>query len=97
MPTIATPLEERFGSRRAYTLVEVLMVITIVGILAALLVVAAGRAVTFARQVRVTTEINMLDLALESYKLDKAAGFPPDFGTLANNQSGWSQRQARIM
>jgi len=88
----------RFAGRRAgYTLVEVLMVITIIGILAALLVVAAQRAMVYARQARLSTEISMLELALQSYQLDKGGGFPPDFGTLANNQPGWSQRQAKIM
>jgi prepilin-type N-terminal cleavage/methylation domain-containing protein len=84
------------GRRAGYTLVEVLMVITIIGILAALLVVAAQRAMVYARQARLSTELSLLDLALQSYKFDKG-GYPPDFGTLANNQPGWSQRQAKFM
>jgi type II secretory pathway pseudopilin PulG len=78
-------------------LIEVLMVIVIIGILAALLVAAVQRAVAYARQARVATEVEMLNLAVQSYKLEKGGGCPPDFGTLANNQPGWSQRQARIM
>ncbi|HEV3021320.1 MAG TPA: prepilin-type N-terminal cleavage/methylation domain-containing protein [Pirellulales bacterium] len=92
----ATQVKTRRRSLPAYTLVEVLVAIAIIGILAALLVVAVQRVMAYARQARLSAEVSMLELALESYKHDKA-GYPPDFGTLANNQPGWSQRQAKIM
>ena len=52
--------------RRAFTLVEMLVVITIIGILASLATVAAYKALEAAKRARITAEIANLDAAAES-------------------------------
>jgi type II secretory pathway pseudopilin PulG len=59
--------------------VELLMVILIIGILAALLVVAAQSAVRKANQTRVVLEMGSLENALQAYK-SQANSLPPDCG-----------------
>lgn len=67
----------RNGARRGFTLVEMLVVVTIIGILAALLSTAIAGAMTSAREARVLSEITGLDTALTNYASD--FGVPPDF------------------
>ena len=64
--------------RKAFTLVELLVVITIIGILAALLTVAVGAAIRWARTAAIRWELNQLSMALEEYK-NKYGEYPPDF------------------
>ena len=54
--------------RAAFTLVELLVVITIIGILAALITVAAVGALKKAQETRIKTEINEISNALTEYK-----------------------------
>lgn len=64
--------------RDAFTLVEMLMVITIIGILAGLLLVAVRGVQKAARGTATKTEISQLDMALENYRTEYGE-FPPDF------------------
>jgi len=64
--------------RRSFTLVEMLVVIAIIGILAAILVPTLYRVVIKARQNVIAQELNQLHLAIESYK-QKFGDYPPDF------------------
>ena len=65
-------------NRRAFTLVEMLTVIIIIGILASLMLVAFGAARTRARVMTIKTEISQLDTALENYR-QQYGEYPPDF------------------
>lgn len=63
-------------SRAGFTLVELLVVITVIGILVALLVPAIGSAVRNARNAQTTSEINSLGQALEAFKT-QFQDYPP--------------------
>ncbi len=63
-------------SRDGFSLVEMLVVIAILGILAALILPAVWRAVVRARETRIILEVNQLDMALESYRQNRGA-YPP--------------------
>ncbi|MGQ9576010.1 MAG: type II secretion system protein [Thermoguttaceae bacterium] len=64
--------------RQAFTLVELLTVIVIIGILAGLVTAVAIRARAKAKEAAVRTEIAQLETALEAYKF-KYGEYPPDF------------------
>ncbi len=66
------------GPRRAFTLIEMLAVIVIIGILSGLITAAAMRARTTAKNAVIVTELNQLDMALKAYK-EKCGSYPPDF------------------
>src|SRR6478735_2857624 len=68
-----------FTTASGFTLVEMLVVITIIGILAALLLPAVNRAIISARNASIAIEVNQLATAIESYKQDKG-DYPPNFG-----------------
>ncbi|HEY4232026.1 MAG TPA: type II secretion system protein, partial [Lacipirellulaceae bacterium] len=63
--------------RAGFTLVELLVVITIIGILAALITVAAAGALKRAHQAQIKTEMNQIDMAFQTYK-DKFGSYPPN-------------------
>lgn len=81
------------------------MVIAIIGMLVALVSVAAVRAIGTARNTQITMEISLLDSAMQTYKNDTAGAYPPDCSLLttpANNPSGpttqdVTNRQNRIV
>jgi type II secretion system protein G len=64
--------------RRGFTLVEMLVVIAIIAILAALLLPAVMMAIRTARNTAIGLEIKQLDTALEAYRLEKG-DYPPNF------------------
>jgi general secretion pathway protein G len=70
--------------RGGFTLVELLVVILIIAMLAALLTSAVWRAQIAARNARITSEINNLDMAIKSYR-DRNGEFFPDFALLSAN------------
>lgn len=68
----------RDAPRLAFTLVEMLVVITIIGILASLATVAAYKALEAAKRARITAEIANLDGAMKAYK-EKYGDYPPSY------------------
>ncbi len=72
------------GHRPGFTLVELLVVITILGVLVALLVPVIWSAVRTANNTRVGSEINTLASALEQFKL-KYGDYPPSRIILKEN------------
>jgi prepilin-type N-terminal cleavage/methylation domain-containing protein len=79
------------SARSAFTLVELLLVIVIIGMLMALLTAGVVRAIGTGRNAQITTEISLLDSAMQTYKNDSGGAYPPDFSLLttpANNASG---------
>jgi len=72
------------GVRLGFTLVELLVVITIIGILASLITVAAVGALKRARETEIKTEIDQLDGAFVEYK-NRYTAFPPNCQTDGNS------------
>jgi prepilin-type N-terminal cleavage/methylation domain-containing protein len=67
------------ATRRAFTLVELLVVIAIIGVLAALLVVAANVARRTAMQAAMRAEVNQINDAFTAYGNDISGGsYPPN-------------------
>jgi len=64
-------------TRRAFTLVELLVVITIIGILVALVTVAVAGAMKVAKRARIGWEMSQIVMALEHYKAEFGE-YPPD-------------------
>ncbi|PQO27402.1 hypothetical protein C5Y96_17845 [Blastopirellula marina] len=67
---------------RGFTLVELLVVITIIGILAGLALVGVRAAVTTAQSTAMKVEVNNIATALDLYKQNNGA-YPPDGNTVA--------------
>lgn len=65
-------------SRQAFTLIELLIVVAIIGILAAIAVPNFLNAQTRAKLARTEADLKTLDTALETYRLDNS-GFPWTF------------------
>ncbi len=68
----------RVSRRRAFTLVEMLVVVVIIGILAGLITGAAIMARNAARVSIMRTEVSQLEMALQQYKTQYGE-YPPDF------------------
>ncbi len=71
----------RQSRRRGFTLVELLVVITIIGILAGLITAAAFRARIAAKQAAIKIEMEQLSMAIERYK-NEVGEYPIDFAFL---------------
>ncbi len=79
------------GAREAFTLIELLTVIAIISILAAMVTPLAGIATGKAKMARVNAELNGYITAIEAYKLE-VGSYPPDHGRLrltATNDPAW--------
>lgn len=74
------PRSSRLTPREAFTLVELLVVITIIGILAALITVAAVGAIKTARKAEIKAELNQLDGGFAELK-NKTTAYPPNCQT----------------
>jgi prepilin-type N-terminal cleavage/methylation domain-containing protein len=72
--------------RAAFTLIEMLVVITIIGILAGLITGAAIVARKTARNAAIAVELSNLDAACKAYK-EKFGEYPPDFAGLNNTNN----------
>ena len=79
--------------RAGFTLVELLVVIMIIGILAALLVPAVFSAVTKARVAGARVEITQLEVAITTFKA-KYGIEPPSFVILCENPADWASYPA---
>lgn len=76
--------------RRGFTLIEVLVVITILAILVALLVPALGGAQLRARIVQVRTDISALESAIGQFKSDFSSIEPPSGIIIYEDGSDWT-------
>src|SRR5688572_19932039 len=63
--------------RRAFTLLELLVVIALIGLLASMVVGVSGMASRRMREARVKAELNQIVTAIEDYRGDKGS-YPPD-------------------
>jgi len=84
-PSIFASREPR-RSVAGFTLVELLVVVTIIGILASLITAAAIAARRRAKIAAVVTEISQLDMACKSYK-ERMGEYPPDFAAEEPNNN----------
>ncbi len=75
--------------RRMFTLVELLVVITIISILAGMLLPVLSRAVATARQMRCAGNCRQIGLALSQY-VDDSRVYPPRY-TTDMSIPGWNQ------
>ena len=82
-------------NRRGFTLVELLVVIVILSMLAALVTVAAGRAMTTARNAAIKAEIDMLHMAIMNYK-NEYGSFPPCYAPTITGNDVASRHVLRV-
>ncbi len=77
---------------KAFTLLELLVVISIIGLLASLVTGMSGLASRKMRDYRVQTELQKLITAIENYKL-QVGYYPPDNPTIygAQNSTNWQR------
>lgn len=75
---------DRKSVRHGFTLVEILIVVTIIGLLVGMLVAVGGPAITRAREFAVTNEITQMSGAVESFKT-KYGFYPPSFEQIGNS------------
>lgn len=80
----------RRSLRGGFTLIEILVVITILAILVALLVPALGGAQTRARIVQVRTDISALESAIAQFKSDFGSIEPPSGIIIYEDANGWT-------
>ncbi len=72
-------LRRSFSSRRAFTLVEIMIVVVIIGLLAAMAIPAFSRVREKSRHTTLANDIRAFAAAFDTYALENG-GFPPDVG-----------------
>jgi len=77
------------AGQRAFTLVELLMVISIIGIIASLTVAGIASARGKKEESAVKAQLAKLELAIESYKKQFGA-YPPDNAIVTSNNAAWN-------
>lgn len=85
MPAPSIPRVRSALSLASFTLIELLTVIVIIGILAALTLTAATAVMKTAARDRARTEVKAMETALETYKSDNGAYPPFDFAGGTNS------------
>lgn len=71
----------RCGRRGGFTVVEILVAITVIAILAAMLIPVVGGAMRRANEFAIQSEMSQLDLAIEHFKSDNGF-YPPSFARI---------------
>ena len=84
--TMRIKQEGRERPEAAFTLIELLTVIAIIGILAALIIPLSGVATAKMRMGRVQAELNSLVTMIESYR-HELGGYPPDHAFLSQTST----------
>lgn len=72
--------------RRAFTLVELLMVVAIIGILIGLLLPAVNAVRVRTKRAAISMELSQFDIAIKAFK-EKCGDYPPDFGNLDRREA----------
>src|SRR5690554_4918226 len=75
--------------KSGFTLVEILIVVIILGILAAIVIPQFTNASQDARESSVTSQLQTLRSQVELYKLQHAERYPTDTGTVAGTEWDW--------
>jgi len=83
------------GNRRGFTLVEILVVVGIIGLLAAILTPVVMQSLTKARNAAIKAEIDMLHTAIMNYKSEYGS-FPPCYDTALSATSPAGKHVARL-
>ncbi|MCH2182063.1 MAG: type II secretion system GspH family protein [Mariniblastus sp.] len=73
---------DRSGRRGGFTVVEILVAITVIAILSAMLIPVVGSAMRRASEFAIESEMAQLDLAIEHFKSDNGF-YPPSFARLS--------------
>lgn len=83
MHTILERRSRRTRDQRGFTLVELLVVVLILGVLAAVVVFSVGGISTRGKNASCLTEVREVRTAIEAYKAQSATNvYPPTFATL---------------
>jgi len=84
--------------KRAFTLIELLIVIAIIAILASLLLPAVTKVKAKSKQISCVNNLHQFGIALHTYAQDNDDYFPPEgTGTSLNSETGWYIALPRVM